>query len=161
MRIRRKKGRKPLGHIKRRGGGLKRATGHFKPRRRRKKGELTLAKEKLWDITRLLVFKTYGSHCFTCNKKHLTGTNRHGGHVPWASSELSSICKTDIRYIRAQCYDCNINKNGRGAEAFKKMVLSGIDVEEMWRYNLETKGKVFALEQVQERTKEYIKLLKA
>ena len=145
-----------LGHKKGMGGrrGIVR-----KPRKRRRKGPLTLAKEKLWAVTRLLVFKTYGSDCFTCPRKNLKGSDRHGGHVPWASSELSTPCRYDVRYIRAQCYDCNMNKNGCGAEAFKKMVLQGIDVDLMWNLNKEMKGKVYTLEQVKALTESYKQLL--
>lgn len=93
-------------------------------------------------MTRLVVFKTYGSDCYTCPRKNLEGSDRQGGHVPWASSELSTICRYDIRYIRAQCYNCNINKSGRGAVALEKMKSEGIDTDWLWHLNEQTKGKV-------------------
>ena len=109
-------------------------------KKKAKKRSLTLIKKDLWKVTRLLVFATYGSDCFTCDAKNLQGSNRHGGHVPWASSELSITCRYDIRFIRAQCYDCNVNKNGRGAFAQTKMLAQGIDIASMWHDNLDTKG---------------------
>lgn len=123
-------------------------------RKRRKRGEITKLKKKLWEIVRQVVFKRYGSDCYTCPQKNLRGANRHGGHVPWASSELSITCRYDPRYIRAQCYDCNVNKNGRGVVAFKKMVLEGIDTDEMWKLNQETKGVPRNKEWFEEKLKE-------
>jgi hypothetical protein len=111
------------------------------PRTSVKKPTVTSLKKKLWAVTRLLVFQTYGTDCYTCDRKNLTGSNCQGGHMPWASSELSVTCRYDIRYIRPQCYDCNINKNGRGAIALLKMRAEGIDTDALWQWNLETKGK--------------------
>lgn len=107
---------------------------------RHKKGELTKLKEKLWAVTRLLVFQTYGKDCYTCEHKNLQGSNCQGGHMPWHSSELSVTLRYDIRFIRAQCFNCNMRKGGKGGTANQRMRAEGIDVDALWQENLDTKA---------------------
>lgn len=126
---------------------------------RRKKSPLTLAKEDLWQATRLLVFKTYGRNCYTCPNTDLVGSNCQGGHMPWHSSELSVTCRFDIRYIRAQCFNCNMRKGGKGGTANQKMRAEGIDVDALWQYNLETKGKPRGIRWFRDLTAQYQAML--
>lgn len=130
----------------------------FMPRtgvkKKKKKGKLTLLKNELWQLVRLKVFATYGSDCYTCDAKNLEGVNRQGGHVPWHSSELSVPCRYDIRFIRAQCFNCNMRKGGKGGTANQRMRAEGIDVDGLWRYNLATKGKVYPLSWFENKIKE-------
>lgn len=141
--------------------GVKRTFKRSKPKKATKgrKVSITSLKKKLWAVTRLLVFKTYGTDCYTCDRKGLTGSNLQGGHVPWASSELSVTCRYDILYIRPQCYHCNINLSGRGATALLKMQSQGIDTAAMWALNLETKGRVQPAEFFEEKINHYKSLL--
>lgn len=126
--------------------------------RKKKKKAVTLTKlnDKLWELTRQICFRTYGTDCYTCPKKNLIGRNLHGGHVPWPKSALSKMCAYDIRYIRAQCYDCNINKGGMGAVALDRMIHEiGIEAVETLRVLSEkTKGGMYGrqwtLEKIQE-----------
>lgn len=60
-------------------------------------------------------------HCYTCGRV-IEGKNKQLGHVPWPKSTLGAFLKYDMRCLRWQCYDCNINKGGMGFEAGKKML---------------------------------------
>ena len=116
--------------------------------------EHTKLRKKLWKLTREIVFKTYGKNCYTCGQKNLTGSNCQGGHVPWPASILSTVCKFDVRFIRPQCYSCNINKGGMGAVALERMQKEGIDIEQLKRLNQETKGGSFGKTWFKEAIKE-------
>ena len=60
--------------------------------------------------------------CYTCPAKDLQGRNKQLGHVPYPKSLLSAFLKYDMRLLRWQCYGCNINGGGQGAEAYKRML---------------------------------------
>ena len=107
--------------------------------------ELYRAKKELWELTRQLVFKTFGNDCYTCSAKNLIGVNCQGGHVPWPGSILSAKCKHDIRYLRAQCYLCNIHHGGMGAVALERMQREGINTEELWEINRKSIGQSYGL----------------
>jgi len=130
-------------------------------KKRHSKTDLRRAKDKLWELTRKIVFRTYGTNCYTCPKTNLTGVNCQGGHVPWPTSILSTECRYDIRFIRAQCYNCNINNGGMGAVALKKMLAEGIDIEAMETLNRETKGKPYPLDWHLQKIQEYEQILNA
>lgn len=136
--------------------GLKRTT----TRSRGKKSPLTKAKKALWQVTRKLVFQTYGTDCFTCEAKDLQGTNLQCGHVPWPKAILSTPAQYDIRFLRPQDYRCNINHGGMGATAFIKMKDNGVDVVgELWKYHLETRAQVYPLQWFLDKRQEYENLL--
>ncbi len=88
---------------------------------------LKTLKTKLWALVRIEVFKLYGTNCFTCPATKLVGSNLQCGHVPWPKSILPAKCAFDVRFLRPQCYNCNINRGGMGAEAFTKMLLENPD----------------------------------
>jgi len=48
----------------------------------------------------------------------------------WAKASLGAFLKYDLRILRPQCYFCNINCGGRGAEFYARM-LSEIGEEKM------------------------------
>jgi len=127
--------------------------------KRKKKSPLQKAQKKLWELTRQIVFKKYGKDCYTCPKKNLEGVNCQGGHVPWPASTLSTFCKYDIRFVRPQCFDCNINKGGMGAIALERMQREKIDIEAMRTLNRETKGKPYHLDWHLAKIAEYEKLV--
>ena len=124
-------------------------------RKKRKKSPLTLAKDKLWAVTRLLVFATYGRDCYTCPQKNLTGHNLQCGHVPWPSADLSVTCRYDIRFLRPQCYNCNMNKGGMGAVALERMKSEGVNTYELRRISETTKGQPQPISFFQEKTQEH------
>ncbi len=98
-----------------------------KKKHSRSKPKLTTLKTKLWALVRVEVFKLYGTNCFTCPATKLVGSNLQCGHVPWPKSILPAKCAFDVRFLRPQCYNCNINRGGMGAEAFTKMLLENPD----------------------------------
>lgn len=77
-------------------------------------------KDKLWAQCRAYFRAKYGDRCFTCGRTGLTGANQHTGHfIP------SGSCGATLRYhpnnLRIQCYNCNINLGGNGAEYYREM----------------------------------------
>ena len=40
----------------------------------------------------------------------------------WAKASLSAHLKYDIRVLRPQCYRCNVNMGGMGADFYARMV---------------------------------------
>lgn len=104
--------------------GFKRKTN--KPMKRtaiKKVSKQPIAKiqKKLWELCRVIIKKWYGNTCYTCGKTRLSKHNRHTGHfIPKAS--CGAYLKYDLRNLRPQCYHCNINLGGNGAEFYKRMV---------------------------------------
>ena len=96
----------------------------MKRTRLRKQGKSSISKiqRELWVHCKRLVDKNYGTNCYTCSAKNLEGRNKQLGHVPWPKSTLGANLKYDLRVLRNQCFSCNINKGGMGAEAYKKML---------------------------------------
>lgn len=131
-----------------------------KPKKRKKRTPLSLAKEKLEKAQKELVIATYGNDCYTCPQKNLTGMNCQLGHVPWPRSELSVQCIYSLPYTRIQCFRCNINCGGNGAKALKRMLSEGINVDEMEAQNLATKGKTTPLKWFYAKHAEYTAILK-
>jgi hypothetical protein len=82
--------------------------------------------DKIWELCRELVYKrdNIGGiiNCFTCPAVDIQGSNRQLGHVPWPKSVLSAYLKYDLRCLKYQCYACNINRGGMGAEAYKRLL---------------------------------------
>ena len=77
-------------------------------------------KAKLWKVTSQLIKQIYGKKCYTCDRQ-ADGSGLHCGHfIP------SSVCGISLRYnlrnLRPQCYNCNINLGGNGAEYYRRMV---------------------------------------
>lgn len=92
-------------------------------------------------LQKQVVIKFYGTDCYTCPNKNLEGANRQLGHMPWPRQRLSTICKYDYRFTRIQCAGCNgPGGQGMGATATLRMQAEGIDVQELWNYNIQTKG---------------------
>jgi hypothetical protein len=48
------------------------------------------------------------------------GSNQHTGHL-WAKASLGAFLKYDLRLLKIQCYNCNINHGGMGADIFLRM----------------------------------------
>lgn len=82
--------------------------------------KVSTLENKLWSLTRLAVFKKYGRHCFTCYQTNLTGMNLQCGHA-YPKGALGASMKYDIRILRPQCFNCNINHGGMGAVFWKKL----------------------------------------
>jgi len=87
-----------------------------------RKKTLKSLKRELWELCKQLTRKNYGNRCYTCPKGNLETSNWHTGHfIP------SSTCGLALRYslenLRPQCYNCNINLGGNGAEFYRCMVI--------------------------------------
>ncbi len=128
-----------------------------KPRKRRKKGEITLLKEKLWELCRQITKKAWGDKCYTCGRHVPKGM--HTGHYI-TSSTCSVPLRYDIRNLKNQCYHCNINLSGNWP-AYQKRIeeespgITAILLED----NEATKGKTYTLDWFRERIREYELLL--
>ncbi len=96
----------------------------------RKKSKQTISKLQriLWELCKNIIRKLYGNSCYTCGQKGLEGSNWHTGHL-WAKASLGAYLKYDLRVLRPQCYNCNINRGGMGADFYKRMLKEIGEVE--------------------------------
>jgi hypothetical protein len=92
------------------------------PLRKKSKSDIRKVQDLLWQECRRIIDEQYGHDCYTCTAKNLQGSNRQLGHVPWAKASLGAYLKYDLRVLRYQCYRCNINLGGSGAQAYKRML---------------------------------------
>lgn len=84
------------------------------------KTSISKLQRQIWEHCKRIIRKRYGNICYTCNKSGLEGSNWHTGHmIPKAT--LGAYLKYDLRILRPQCYFCNVNCGGRGAEFIENM----------------------------------------
>lgn len=83
--------------------------------------ELTILKDELWDLCKQIIRIKYPNVCYTCGKEGLKGANWHTGHMI-AKAAVGAYLKYDLRILRPQCYYCNMNLGGNGAEYYRLMV---------------------------------------
>lgn len=125
------------------------------------KGEITKAKEKLWELCKKIIRELYPNVCYTCGKGGLVGRNWQTGHFL-----TSSTCSMELRYelknLRPQCFSCNINKSGNWHEFEKRLIREeGQEyVDELKRRNDETKGGSYGLVWIRQKTEDYKELYK-
>jgi len=116
---------------------------YTKPRRV-KMPTLRQAKVKLWELCKQITRKKHGSTCFTSGKQGLEGSNWQTGHYI-----ASSLCSTELRYdlknLRPQSYQENINHSGNTLQFRRNLIRDhGIEyVEELETRNQKTKGQKF------------------
>lgn len=72
---------------------------------------VTKLKEKVWKECKRIVRLKYGNKCYTCPAQNLEGANWHTGHGK-PNGALTLKYKFDLRNLRPQCYNCNINLGG-------------------------------------------------
>jgi hypothetical protein len=106
--------------------------------KRKKKTELALLKEELWELCKFLTRKVYGYTCYTC------GTSveyPHTGHFI-TDSTCSTELSYDLRNLRPQCYVCNIHKSGNWYEFERRLLKEhGHEyVQDLKERNEKTKG---------------------
>lgn len=88
--------------------------------RKKSKQKISTIQNKIWAECKRIIRKRYGSECYTCGKKELSGSNWQTGHmIP--KSTLGAYLKYDLRLLRPQCYSCNINYGGQGALFIERM----------------------------------------
>lgn len=91
----------------------------------RKASRRTKLKKKLWNLTSEYVRRrdSYNGRvkCCTCGiEKEWKGDGMQAGHfIPQAQGDA---VRFDLRNIHPQCYRCNINLGGNGAEYYPYMV---------------------------------------
>lgn len=88
--------------------------------RKQSKQPISKLQRKIWELCKQIIRKKYGNTCYTCGKTGLEGSNWHTGHM-LPKSALSAYLKYDLRVLRPQCYNCNINQGGRGADFIENM----------------------------------------
>ncbi len=85
------------------------------------KQPISRIQRKIWELCRQIATILYPSDCYTCARTNLTGSNRQLGHL-WAKASLGAFLKYDIRILRWQCYNCNINRGGAGADFYARLL---------------------------------------
>lgn len=85
------------------------------------KSPLRKQQDRLWKLCKQITLNKYGNTCYTCSRTNLEGSNCQLGHfIP--SGACGAFLRYDLRNLRIQCYHCNINLGGFGAEYYKRMV---------------------------------------
>ena len=88
---------------------------------KKKKRSMKAITKELWELCKKLTRRNYKNVCFTCGATGLSGSNWHTGHfIP--SSVGGAFLRYDLRNLRPQCYNCNINAGGNGAIFYQRMV---------------------------------------
>lgn len=88
--------------------------------RKKSKQKISVIQRLLWNECKRIIRKKYGNICYTCGRTNLNGSNWQTGHL-WSKASLSAYLKYDLRVLRPQCYNCNINRGGMGADFYLKM----------------------------------------
>lgn len=85
-----------------------------------KKQTIGWYKKKLWTVFSKYIRQRDGYKCFTCDRTG-TGSSMHAGHfIPKAGGGMSLYFHEDN--VHSQCFHCNMNLGGNGAEYYKRMV---------------------------------------
>ncbi len=96
-------------------------------------------KRKVWQVFSKWIRERDNYTCFTCGRKG-EGSGMHAGHFVTRSGHNSTFF--DELNVHAQCYHCNINLGGNGAEyalrlderygegTAKKLTLKGREVHQ-------------------------------
>ena|SRR3990167_4734837 len=86
--------------------------------------KLRTIENKLWALCRELCLrrdiKNGKIDCYTCSQKNLKGINCQLGHG-YPKGALGAILRFDLRLLKYQCYNCNINLGGMGQVFWKNL----------------------------------------
>lgn len=120
---------------------------------RPKKTPLRIAKNRLWELCKLLTRQVYGYNCYTCGNYI---EHPHTGHF-LTDSTCSTELSYDLKNLRPQCYRCNIHLSGNWAVyEFNLIRDHGQEyVDELKLRNRETKGLSYHLDWFLEQIEEY------
>jgi len=89
-------------------------------RKTAKKDTLSYWKKEFWTVFSKFIRTRDENTCFTCDKKG-SGSGIHAGHfIPKSIGGLTLYFNE--KNVHAQCYFCNINLGGNGAEYYRRMV---------------------------------------
>lgn len=102
---------------------------------------LASLEKELWGLCKKITRKVYRD-CFTCSQKNLQGMNCQTGHY-FPKGALSAALKYDLRVLRLQCFQCNINHGGMGGVFRENMAAEIGKKAEQKLYNecISSKGK--------------------
>lgn len=81
------------------------------PLRKRGKSDRKKLEDKLWELCKKIIRTKYTPVCYTCNRKELEGMNWQTGHGK-PKGALPLLFKYDLRNLRPQCFNCNMNLGG-------------------------------------------------
>lgn len=121
------------------------------------KQKISLVQRKLWILCRSIIRQKYGNTCYTCSQTGLSGGNWQTGHM-WAKASVGAYLKYDLRILRPQCYHCNINLGGRGADFYVRM-LKEIGEEQMAQLQKDRQVLCNAMDHYLKLINEYTELL--
>lgn len=125
--------------------------------KKKSKQKISTIQNKLWQIIKQIVRKKYGNSCYTCYQNGLSGANWQTGHM-WSKASLGAYLKYDLRVLRPQCYNCNINRGGMGADFYARM-LKEIGSEAMEKLEKDRQVTVNAMSHYLKLIEEYKKIL--
>lgn len=74
--------------------------------------------DKIWQECRRIKDKPK-VNCYTCGRENLQGANKQLGHM-WAKASLGATLKYELDILEWQCFHCNCNCGGMGADFYKK-----------------------------------------
>ncbi len=89
--------------------------------KKQSKQPISKIQRDIWVEIKRIVRRDQPNVCYTCGQQNLDGANWHCGHM-WPKASLGAYLKYDLRVIRSQCYHCNINLGGAGADFYKRML---------------------------------------
>lgn len=89
--------------------------------KKQSKEKISTIQRQLWLLCKQIIRRRYPNVCYTCGQMGLGGSNQQTGHL-WAKASLGAYLKYDLRVLRIQCYNCNINRGGMGADFWVRMV---------------------------------------
>lgn len=84
-------------------------------------------KKILWEECKRIIRAKYITQnnnwfCFTCGKLIDEPAKAQTGHF-LPSSTCGAFLRYDLRNLRIQCYNCNINQGGAGADFYRNLVI--------------------------------------
>ncbi len=83
-----------------------------KPKKERKRS-MSAIETELWELCKKITRLRY-KDCYTCFQKNLVKWNAQTGHMH-PDGACGASMKYDLRILRLQCFQCNINHGGMGA----------------------------------------------
>lgn len=89
--------------------------------KRKSKSPQRKIEDLLWEECKRITREQFGNTCYTCGARGLQGSNWHTGHL-YPKASVGAYLKYDLRILRPQCYNCNINLGGNGAVYYQKML---------------------------------------
>jgi hypothetical protein len=124
------------------------------PLRRKSKSPQKKLEDKIWQLCREITDARYPNTCYTCGTKGLEGVNKQLGHM-WAKASVGAYLKYDLRLLRWQCYRCNINHGGMGADFYKNMTKE-VGVKNMKKLEIDRQVTVKASDHYEKIYQEYL-----